>query len=157
MLKSGSIVKWVKADYNDTFKQYGNELFGKAGTVVAVFEEEIFVRFDVFGGDIPKVKSTIIELNKNQVIELNGDQYWSGKFIVTSIVDDPYSDVKQYITEGKVYTLKNGKFTGDNGRVCSNYKYVSFEDLKKRFHDAWHTEIIEFKGFANDKGKDHNE
>lgn len=84
--------------------------------------------------------------------------YWSGKFIVVGECQTktPIYPKMQPVTVGKVYELKDGKATLDDGRVIQNYNYGAFNAFAARLRD-FGAEIIEFKGFCKNEGKDHNE
>ena len=86
------------------------------------------------------------------------ETYWNGQFIVMGECSTKswLHPKMQPVTIGKVYELKDGKATLDDGRVIQNYHYKSFDDFAARLRD-FGVRIIEFKGFCRNKGKEQNE
>lgn len=84
--------------------------------------------------------------------------YWNGKFIVVGECSTKscLHPKIQPVTIGKVYELKDGKVTLDDGRVIQNYNYKAFDAFASRLRD-FSVRIIEFKGFCRNKGKEQNE
>ena len=83
---------------------------------------------------------------------------WNGQFVVVGECQTKsliYPKM-QPVTAGKVYELKDGKVTLDDGRVIQNYHYKNFDDFAARLRD-FGVRIIEFKGFCLNEGKGKNE
>lgn len=93
-----------------------------------------------------------------ELVEKHKPEYWSGKFIVVGrcLTKPWYPSMLDDVVIGKVYTLNDGKMRLERGRLCRNYNYKTFDDFAKRLRD-FGAEIIEFKGFCKNEGKDHNE
>ena len=93
-----------------------------------------------------------------ELIEKNKPYYWNGKFIVVGECSTKswiYPKM-QPVTIGKVYELKDGKVTLDDGRVIQNYNYTAFNAFASRLRD-FGVRIIEFMGFCQNEGKGKNE
>lgn len=93
-----------------------------------------------------------------ELVEKRKPDYWNGQFIVVGECQTKslIHPKMQPVTVGKVYELKDGKATLDDGRVIQNYNYKTFDDFASRLRDLG-VRIIEFKGFCRNKGKEQNE
>ena len=149
----GDKVKVVRLDVNNRiYIPALSKHLGNMGTIkFKEVDNEVAVTFD--NGQFWYFNTDWLEL-----VEKHKPEYWSGKFIVVGrcLTKPWYPSVLNDVVIGKVYTLNDGKMTLERGRLCQNYNYKTFGEFAKRLRD-FGAEIIEFKGFCKNEGKDHNE
>lgn len=151
----GDKVKLVRLDVNDSiYVPAMNKYLGRIGVVVYILVD-IIVRFDDEPNGCFFISDNWLELVEKHKPE---PEYWNGQFIVIKecLTKPGYLSMRNDVVIGKVYTLNDGKMTLERGRLCQNYNYKTFGEFAKRLRD-FGAEIIEFKGFCKNEGKDHNE
>ena len=148
----GDKVKLTKLDTtNFWYVPSMNEYLGQIGTIKG---NNISGSIDVIFNDkyifsYPANWFELVEKHK---------AYWNGQFVVVGECQTKslIHPKMQPVTIGKVYELKDGKVTLDDGRVIQNYHYKNFDDFAARLRD-FGVRIIEFKGFCRNEGKGKNE
>lgn len=151
--KVGDKVKLTMLDItNYLYVPSMNEYLGQIGTIRG---NNISGSIDVNFND----KYTFsYPANWFELVEQRKHEYWNGQFIVVGECSTKslLHPKMQPVTIGKVYELKDGKVTLDDGRVIQNYNYKAFDAFANRLRD-FGVRIIEFKGFYKYEGKGKNE
>lgn len=148
----GDKVKLTRLDVtNYLYVPSMNKYLGQIGTIRSrTCPEYIEVNFgDVYTFSYP--------VDWFELVEKHPD-YWNGRFIVVGECSTRswLHPRMQPVTIGKVYELKDGKVTLDDGRVIKNYNYKTFDAFASCLRD-FGVRVIEFKGFVRIEGKGKNE
>ena len=149
----GDKVKLVRLDIHDRlYVPMMNRFLGETMTITQFYKHCDFL--DV------SFEETTLWFNTDwlELVKKHKPEYWNGKFIVVGECSTKswLHPRMQPVTIGKVYELKDGKVTLDDGRVIQNYNYKTFDAFASRLRE-FGVRIIEFKGFCRNEGNGKNE